>query len=99
VEQSGSESEVHSVALLLRCDLRVGLAADLTIGTTSHYVAEVLDAGPIIEQDVMRVSHRHSVQELVRAGRDLEKVVLSRAIWSHLQRKIIVHKGRTIVFH
>jgi formyltetrahydrofolate deformylase len=69
------------------------------IGTTSHYVTEVLDAGPIIEQDVLRVSHRHSVQELIRSGRDLEKIVLSRAIWSHLQHKIIVHKGRTIVFH
>jgi formyltetrahydrofolate deformylase len=69
------------------------------IGATSHYVTEVLDAGPIIEQDVMRVSHRHTVQELVRSGRDLEKAVLSRAIWSHLQHKIIVHKGRAIVFH
>lgn len=69
------------------------------IGATSHYVTEELDAGPIIEQDVMRVSHRHSVQELVRSGRDLEKIVLSRAIWRHLQHKIIVHKGRTIVFH
>jgi formyltetrahydrofolate deformylase len=58
-----------------------------------------LDAGPIIEQDVMRDSHRHSMQELVRSGRDLEKIVLSRAIWRHLQHKIIVHKGRTIVFH
>lgn len=69
------------------------------IGATSHYVTEELDAGPIIEQDVMRVSHRHSVQELVRSGRDLEKIVLSRAIWRHLQHKIIVHRGRTIVFH
>lgn len=69
------------------------------IGATGHYVTEVLDAGPIIEQEVMRVSHRHTVQELVRSGRDLEKIVLSRAIWSHLQHKIIVHKGRTIVFH
>ncbi len=68
------------------------------IGATSHYVTETLDAGPIIEQDVLRVSHRHSVQDLVRAGRDLEKVVLSRAIWRHIKRKIIVHRGRTIVF-
>ena len=50
------------------------------IGATSHYVAETLDAGPIIEQDVQRVSHRHSTKDLIRFGRDLEKVVLSRAI-------------------
>ena len=68
------------------------------IGATSHYVTEGLDAGPIIEQDVMRVSHRHSVDHLIRLGRDLEKVVLSRAIWSHVQRKIIVYAGRTVVF-
>ena len=69
------------------------------IGATGHYVTEVLDAGPIIEQDILRVSHRHSVQELIRSGRDLEKVVLSRAIRSHLEHKTIVHAGRTIVFH
>jgi formyltetrahydrofolate deformylase len=68
------------------------------IGATSHYVTEVLDAGPIIEQDVLRVSHRHSVEDLIRFGRDIEKVVLARAIWSHIQRKIIVHNGRTVVF-
>jgi formyltetrahydrofolate deformylase len=61
-------------------------------------VGETLDAGPIIEQDVLRVTHRHSVQDLIRCGRDLEKVVLSRAIFSHIERKIIVHRGRTIVF-
>lgn len=69
------------------------------VGATAHYVTEVLDAGPIIEQDVMRASHRDTVQDLVRSGRDIEKIVLSRAIWSHLQDKIIVHNGRTIVFH
>ena len=69
------------------------------IGATSHYVTETLDAGPIIEQDVLRVTHRDSVQDLIRSGRDLEKVVLSRAIWSHIQRKVIVHRGRTVVFH
>ena len=69
------------------------------IGATSHYVTETLDAGPIIEQDVLRVTHRHSVQDLIRSGRDLEKLVLSRAIWSHIEWKIIVHKGRTVVFH
>jgi formyltetrahydrofolate deformylase len=68
------------------------------IGATSHYVTESLDAGPIIEQDVLRVSHRHSVEDLIRFGRDIEKVVLARAIWSHIRRKIIVHDGRTVVF-
>lgn len=68
------------------------------IGATSHYVTETLDAGPIIEQDVLRVTHRHSVGDLIRFGRDLEKVVLSRAVGSHLRRKIIVHRGRTVVF-
>lgn len=69
------------------------------VGATAHYVTEVLDTGPIIEQDVMRVSHRDTVQDLIRSGRDLEKIVLSRAIRSHLHDKIIVHRGRTIVFH
>ena len=68
------------------------------IGATSYYVTEALDAGPIIEQDVLRVSHRHSVADLIRFGRDIEKTVLSRAIWSHIRRKIIVHNGRTVVF-
>ncbi len=68
------------------------------IGATSHYVTETLDAGPIIEQDVQRVTHRHSTKDLIRFGRDLEKVVLSRAIWSHLRWKVIVHNGRTVVF-
>jgi formyltetrahydrofolate deformylase len=68
------------------------------IGATSHYVTEALDAGPIIEQDVLRVSHRHSVADLIRFGRDIEKTVLSRAIWNHIRWKIIVHNGRTVVF-
>ncbi|HEY2384570.1 MAG TPA: formyltetrahydrofolate deformylase [Terriglobia bacterium] len=68
------------------------------IGATSHYVSEELDTGPIIEQSVMRVSHRNSVQDLIRLGRNIEKTVLSQAIWSHIRRKIIVHDGRTIVF-
>lgn len=69
------------------------------IGATAHCVSEALDAGPIFEQDVMRVTHRDAVENLVHCGRDLEKIVLSRAIWNHLQDKIIVHRGRTIVFH
>ncbi len=69
------------------------------IGATSHYVIPELDAGPIIDQDVTRVSHIHSVGDLVRKGRDLEKVVLSRAIWHHLQRKILVYRNRTVIFN
>ena len=68
------------------------------IGATSHYVTEDLDAGPIIEQDVIRVSHATTVEEMVRVGRDLEKVVLARAVWMHLQRKVIVDEGRTVIF-
>jgi formyltetrahydrofolate deformylase len=68
------------------------------IGATSHYVTEELDAGPIIEQDVIRVSHATPIEEMVRLGRDLEKVVLARAVWAHLQRRVIVDDGRTIIF-
>ena len=68
------------------------------IGATSHYVTEELDAGPIIEQDVIRVSHATPVEEMIRIGRDLEKVVLGRAVWMHLQRKVIVDEGRTVIF-
>lgn len=69
-----------------------------TIGATSHYVTTDLDAGPIIEQDVTPVSHANTVEDLVRMGRDLEKVVLARAIWHHIRRKILVHEGRTVIF-
>jgi len=68
------------------------------IGATSHYVTPELDAGPIIEQDVVHVSHTDSVADFIRKGRDLEKVVLSRAIWHHLKRKILVFRNRTILF-
>lgn len=68
------------------------------IGATSHYVTAELDAGPIIAQDVIHVRHTDSVEDLVRKGQDLEKLVLARAIWHHLKRKIIVCKNRTIVF-
>jgi len=68
------------------------------IGSTSHYVTSDLDAGPIIEQDVARVSHADSVQDLVRKGIDLEKIVLSRAIWKQLQKKILVYNNRTVIF-
>lgn len=69
------------------------------IGATSHYVTSELDAGPIIEQDVTRCSHVDTVQKLIRKGRDLEKIVLSQAVYKHLQRKVLVYKNRTVVFN
>jgi len=69
------------------------------IGATSHYVTSALDAGPIIEQDVTRCSHHDTVQRLTLKGRDLEKIVLSQAVYKHLQRKILVYKNRTVVFN
>lgn len=68
------------------------------IGATAHYATADLDAGPIIEQDVVRVSHRDSVADLVRKGRDLERVVLARAVRLHLENRVIVHGNRTSVF-
>jgi len=68
------------------------------VGATSHYVTRNLDKGPIIEQEVMRVTHKDSVENLIRKGRDLEKIVLSRAVWAHLQHKVLVYNNRTIVF-
>jgi formyltetrahydrofolate deformylase len=68
------------------------------IGATSHYVTEVLDDGPIIEQDVVRVSHRDTVEDLVRKGRDLEKVVLSRAVRCHIENRVLVYGNKTVVF-
>jgi formyltetrahydrofolate deformylase len=68
------------------------------IGATSHYVTAELDAGPIIAQDVVNVSHRNSVQDMVRIGRDLEKLVLARAIWHQLHRDVLVYENRTVIF-
>lgn len=68
------------------------------IGATSHYVTEVLDEGPIIEQDVIRVNHRHTKDDLVRLGKDVEKAVLSRALRNHLEDRVIVHGNKTVVF-
>ena len=68
------------------------------IGATSHYVTTDLDEGPIIEQDVTRITHRDTVDDLVLKGRDLEKIVLSRAINLHIQRKTLVYNNKTIVF-
>jgi len=68
------------------------------IGATSHYVTEQLDDGPIIEQDVVRVSHRDSVEDLIRKGRDLEKIVLSRAVRAHVENRVLVYGNKTVVF-
>ncbi|NOX38509.1 MAG: formyltetrahydrofolate deformylase [Calditrichaeota bacterium] len=68
------------------------------IGATSHYVTADLDEGPIIEQDVVRVSHTDTVADFIRKGRDLEKIVLARAVWWHLQHKTLVYENKTIVF-
>ncbi|AKF03259.1 Formyltetrahydrofolate deformylase [Sandaracinus amylolyticus] len=68
------------------------------IGATAHYVTADLDEGPIIEQDVTRCSHRDTVDELIRKGRDLEKLVLARAVRLHLQDRILVYQNKTVVF-
>jgi formyltetrahydrofolate deformylase len=70
------------------------------IGATSHYVTTALDEGPIIEQDVVRVSHRDTVEDedMVSKGRDLERVVLSRAVRWHLENRILVYQNKTVVF-
>jgi len=68
------------------------------IGATSHYVTEVLDDGPIIEQGVVRVSHRDSVDDLIQKGRDLEKVVLSRAVRWHVENRVLLYGNKTVVF-
>lgn len=68
------------------------------MGATSHYVTPELDAGPIIEQDVTRITHNDDVNDLIRRGRDIEKVVLARAVYAHIHRKVLVYKNRTIVF-
>jgi len=69
------------------------------IGATSHYVTSDLDAGPIIDQDVVRVSHRDSIDRLIMKGKDVEKLVLSRAILMHLHKRILVYNNRTVVFN
>ena len=68
------------------------------IGATSHYVTAELDAGPIIEQDVARISHKDTPESLVLKGKDLEKIVLSRAVSKHIERKILTYKNKTIIF-
>ena len=68
------------------------------IGATSHYVTTELDAGPIIEQDVVRITHKDSIEDLVNKGKDLEKIVLSRAVQKHIERKILACKNKTVIF-
>jgi formyltetrahydrofolate deformylase len=68
------------------------------IGATAHYVTEVLDDGPIIEQDVTRVSHRDDLRDLIEKGRDVERIVLSRAVRWHLDRRIVQYSNKTVVF-
>jgi formyltetrahydrofolate deformylase len=68
------------------------------IGATSHYVTKELDEGPIIEQDIIRISHKDGVSDLVRKGRDLERLILARALYFHVQHRILVHGKKTVVF-
>lgn len=68
------------------------------IGATGHYVTTELDAGPIIEQDVVRITHKDTVEDLVNKGKDLEKIVLSRAVQKHIERKVLAYKNKTVIF-
>jgi formyltetrahydrofolate deformylase len=68
------------------------------IGATAHYVTEALDDGPIIEQGVERISHRDTLEYLVEKGRDLEKVVLSRAVRWHIENRILLYENKTVIF-
>ncbi|MDL2278640.1 formyltetrahydrofolate deformylase [Parabacteroides sp. OttesenSCG-928-G07] len=68
------------------------------IGATSHYVTTELDAGPIIEQDIVRITHKDTITDLVNKGKDLEKIVLSRAVQKHIERKILAYKNKTVIF-
>ena len=68
------------------------------IGATAHYVSAALDQGPIIAQDVVRISHRHTVEDLVRKGQDLEQTVFAQAVRSHLEHRVLVYKNKTVVF-
>jgi len=69
------------------------------IGATSHYVTTELDAGPIIEQDVVRITHKDTPEDLVNKGKDLEKIVLSRAVQKHIERKILAYHNKTVIFN
>ena len=69
------------------------------IGATSHYVTEVLDEGPIIEQDIDRISHRDQVEDLIQKGRDLERIVLSKAVRWHIESRILIYSNKTVIFN
>lgn len=68
------------------------------MGATGHYVTADLDEGPIISQDITQISHRDNIADMKRKGRDIEKIVLAKAIWSHINHKVIVHQNKTVVF-
>ncbi|HUQ50470.1 MAG TPA: formyltetrahydrofolate deformylase, partial [Terriglobales bacterium] len=68
------------------------------VGATSHYVTEVLDEGPIIDQDIIRISHRDTLEDLIRKGGDVEKIVLSRAVRWHLENRVVAYGNKTAVF-
>jgi formyltetrahydrofolate deformylase len=68
------------------------------IGATAHYVTAALDQGPIIAQDVVQISHRHTVEDLIRKGRDLEQSVFAKAVRSHLEHRVLEYKNKTVVF-
>lgn len=68
------------------------------IGATAHYVTADLDQGPIIEQDVLRISHRDSVEDLVQKGKDIEKIILSRAVKWHIENRLLTYRNKTVVF-
>ena len=68
------------------------------IGATSHYVTGELDKGPIIEQDIVRVSHRDSIPDFIRKGKDVEKIVLARAVTAHVEHRVLVYNNRTVIF-
>ena len=69
------------------------------IGATSHYVTTELDAGPIIEQEIVHITHKDTIADLVNKGKDLEKIVLSRAVQKHIERKVLVYKNKTVIFN
>ena len=69
------------------------------MGATSHYVTTELDAGPIIEQEIVRITHKDTIADLVNKGKDLEKIVLSRAVQKHIERKVLVYKNKTVIFN
>ena len=69
------------------------------IGATSHYVTTELDAGPIIEQEIVRITHKDTIADLVNKGKDLEKIVLSRAVQKHIERRVLVYKNKTVIFN